>query len=54
MKTLVASICVGPRKYIELIIRVKYYKPTTIGIKGRATLTDARQKVYTAFIAKCY
>ena len=53
-KKIVASICVGPRKYIELIFKVKYYKPTTIGVKGRATLIDKKQKVYSAYIASCY
>ena len=53
-KKIVASICVAPHKYIEVIFKVKYYKPTTIGIKGRANLIDKKQKVYLAYIATCY
>jgi superfamily II DNA or RNA helicase len=51
---IVSSICVGPGKYIEVIFKVKYYKPTTIGVKGRATLVDSKQKIYSAYIASCY
>ena len=53
-KTIVTSIGVGPGKYIEVITKGKYFNHKHYGLKGRATLTDQKQKTYSAFIAKYY
>ena len=53
-KTYVCSLGVGPRTYIELIIKNKYMKPSSYGIKGRALLMNSTEKTYNSHIAVFY
>ena len=53
-KTYVCSLGVGPRTYIELIVKNKYMKPSSYGIKGRALLMNSTEKTYNAHIAVFY
>lgn len=38
----------------KFILKNKYCKPNSIGVKGRAYLKDVKQQTYQAFIAKFY
>ena len=51
---MVIFLCVGPNRYIEIFTKEVYCKPNSIGLKGRANLTDAKQNIYNAFIARFY
>ena len=52
--TVVISLGVNKGNYIEIIVKNKYCKPNSIGVKGRAYLKDVTQQTYQAFIAKFY
>ena len=50
--TLIAFLCVAPRKYIEIISKYKYHKPKSYMIKGRALLKDENEQRYESFITR--
>ncbi len=53
-KTIVTSVGVGKGKFIEVITKRKYYNNKHYGLRGRATLISAKEKTYSAYIAKYY
>ena len=53
-KTIVCYIGVSMGKYIEIVVRGKYFNPKHIGVKGRGTLLDKNEQCYEAHIAKFY
>ena len=53
-KTIVCYIGVSMGKYIEIVVRGKYFNPKHIGVKGRGTLLDRNEQCYEAHIAKFY
>ena len=51
------NICylgVYPGKYVEILIKNKYFKGKKIGIKGRAKLKNELENSYVAHIAYFY
>ena len=48
-KTTIASICVSPNKYIEILIK-KIPFPQCIGLKGRAICTDKKLNTYKTIL----
>ena len=53
-KILIASICVMPRVYIEVMGKNIFIPVGSIGIKGRARIMDFSQKTYEIIFAKTY
>ena len=49
-KKIVAYVGVGKNKFIELIVKYKYYNAGSVGIKGRAKLLDETTQTYETFI----
>ena len=48
------AICIspGPGQYVNITVKTKYFKPSTIGIKGTAVATDKAARCYQAI--SCY
>ena len=53
-KVIVCYLGVGPGKFIEIIVKNKYMKPSHCGIKGRATIKNEIEQTYDAHIAHFY
>ncbi len=53
-RVMVCYVGVSPGKFIEVIIKNKYMKPSQYGVKGRATLKNDIEQTYNAHIACFY
>jgi len=53
-KLYVCYIGVGPGEFIEILVKNQFMKSQCYGLKGRATLKNAKEEVYSAHIAKFY
>tara|TARA_Y100001936_G_scaffold57368_1_gene56392 strand:- start:730 stop:3609 length:2880 start_codon:yes stop_codon:yes gene_type:complete len=53
-KLYVCYIGVGPGKFIEVLVKNRFMKSQCYGLKGRATLKNVKEEVYSAHIAKFY
>tara|TARA_A100001015_G_scaffold94049_1_gene104578 strand:+ start:1762 stop:4674 length:2913 start_codon:yes stop_codon:yes gene_type:complete len=48
---IICSLCVGPKKYIELNIDCKYYNKKSYAIKGRAKIINVKNKSFKAIFS---
>ena len=53
---MVIVCCIGvlPGKFIDVIVKNRYMKPNSYGLKGRAELTNEKEQVYSAYISHFY
>ena len=49
---IICSVCVAPKKYIELMIECKYYNKKSYGVKGRAKLVNLQNKSFKTLFCK--